>query len=474
MLRPIIKIDMKAARHRIVVLLGLLPLAPWAAAQELFRTPVADAIDGTAALGGAAYVGTANYVGESTSHSQVPLLLYEGRRVFAHGNTLGFRLLQNDLFMFGPVARARLDGVNPQDVADLAGIAERKSSIEAGLTAALKTPFGEFHATAVRDVANRHDGEEREFSYRLPLWFDRWKLTPWVSYRMFDRKLTNYYYGVGETETAPGRPTYSPGDANNFAYGLNTSYSVGDQFQVFANLGVEQMDDVIAASPIVESSSNTRGFVGATWTFGGRPPPPRVRREEYDGPPLWSWRVHWAYQFKHNIFPLGMSGIITPSRLTPGIVPTQAGLYLSRLLRTGKRADLFARAGWIRHFEEPFQDNFNSYTLSMASVVKGYENYADKVKFRWGLGFGLSYVESFPGQEVQLFVNRHVDASRLLVYLELTVDFALDRLIKSDHLEGCFIGGIITHRSGAFGNSQVLGGVNGGADWGGIHVECRR
>jgi len=465
---------MPGSRCRFAVSLVLLSITSTTTAQELLRTPIADAADGTAAMGGAAYVGTSNYIGESTRYDQVPLFLYEGDVVFAHGNTLGFRLLRNDFFAFGPVARARLDSVNAEDVPALTGLSERKSTIEAGLTTALMTRFGELHVTAVRDMANRHDGEELDVSYRLPLAFDRWSLTPWASYRMFDAKLTNYYYGVGNDEIAPGRPAYLPGKAESIAYGLNTSYSFGDQLVVFANVAVEQMDDVVAASPITESSNNVRGFAGASWAFGGEPPPPRVRDQEYKGPPLWSWRVHWAYQLKHNIFPLAMSGIVTPSRLTPGIVPTQAGFTLSRVLRTGERADLMARAGWFRHFEEPFQDDFNSYTISMASVLKGYENYTDKVKFRWGAGFGLSYVESYPGQEVQLFINRRVDASRLLVYLELTVDFALDRLIKWDRLEGCFIGSIITHRSGAFGNSEVLGGVNGGADWGGIHVECRR
>ena len=465
---------MNATRSQFIVALALLPLAPWATAQELFRLPVADAAEGSAALGGAAYIGTANYVGESTHYDQVPLILYQGNRVFAHGTTVGFGLLQNDWFTIGPLARARLNGVRPDDNPDLAGIAERKSSIDGGVTAALKTRYGELHATAVRELTNRHDGREFELSYRLPLSFDRWRLTPWLSYRKFDQNLSNYYYGVDQAESTRDRPAYLPGKADNLVYGLNTAYAVSDQFLVFANLGVEEMDDVIAASPIVASSTNKRGFVGASWTFGGQRPTPRAREGARDGPPLWSWRLHWAYQLKHNIFPLGMSGILTPSRLTPGIVPTQLGLSVSRLLRTGTRADLFARAGWIRHFEEPFQDDFNSYTLSMASVVKGYDNYADKVKFRWGLGFGLSYVESYPGQEVQLFVNRRVDSSRLLVYLELTLDFALDRLIKSERLEGCFIGGIITHRSGAFGNSAVLGGVNGGSDWGGIHVECRR
>ena len=93
--------------------------------------------------------------------------------------------------------------------------------------------------------------------------------------------------------------------------------------------------------------------------------------------------------------------------------------------------------------------------------------------FRWGLGFGLSYVEEYPGQEVQLLVNyTNRDQSKLLAYIEAQWDFALDNIIKTKALEGCFFGILITHRSGVFGGSTVTGGVRGGSDWGGLHLEC--
>ena len=71
---------------------------------------------------------------------------------------------------------------------------------------------------------------------------------------------------------------------------------------------------------------------------------------------------------------------------------------------------------------------------------------------------------------VQKLVNYDVDYSRLLAYIEAQVDFPLDRIIKSKHLKGCFFGLLITHRSGVFGGSTLLGGVRGGSDWGGIHL----
>jgi len=457
----------KRLGHLLLMLLGLSQVQ----AQEIYRTGIVDYPDGTPGLGGAVYIGTDNYLGEKTDHDQLPLFLYEGKRVFADGNSLGFKFVSSDSFSFGVLARARGQSVDTSEISDLTGITARKSTLEAGLTTMLATPVGEIQLTAVKDVLGRYDGREVDLTYRLPLRMERWTLTPWVSRIWQDASLTAYYYGVTESEAGVDYFAYSPGDARHWVYGLNTSFRLNDRALLFANVGLEILDPVIAASPIVESSSNVRAVVGAAWIFGGETPS-RPDGTSDDGSPLWSWRLHWAYQLHHNIFPLGLSGIATPSRLTPETVPTQFGVTVSRILKTSERADLFARFSVFRHFEEPFQENFYSYNFSMTTMMKSYANFSDDVALRWGLGFGMSYVESIPGQEVQKLVNYSVDYSRLLAYIEAQVDFPLDRIIKSKHLKGCFIGLMITHRSGVFGGSTTFGGVRGGSDWGGIHLEC--
>ncbi len=458
-------------RRTLLTLFAILAVGSETTAQEIFRTRISDYPVGTPGLGGAVFTGTDNYIGEKTDFDQVPLMLYEGKRVFADGNSLGFRLFRNDWFEFAPLARVRFQYIDTTEVPELAGVDIRKSTLEAGLTSMVRTPIGEFQVTAVEDVLDRYDGGEVNFTYRLPMRFERFTLTPWVTRVWQDAALTDYYYGVARSEERSLKPVYVPGEARNWVYGVNTSYRIGERSFLFANVGVERLDSVIANSPIVESSTNVRGFAGASYIFGGEAPR-RSRDKKADGPPLWSWRVHWAYQLHHNIFPLPLGGIWTPSRVTPDTVPTQIGLTLSRVLKTSERADLFARASVFRHREQPFQDDYHSYNLSMTGLAKSYANNSDKVAFRWGLGFGMSYVEAIPGKEVQLLVNYNDDYSRLLAYIEAQLDFALDRIIKSRHLEGCFIGVLITHRSGVFGGSQLFGGVKGGSDWGGIHLEC--
>ena len=442
-------------------------------AQQLFRTGIADYPEGTPALGLGVYAGTDNYLGEKMDWDQVPLFLYEGKRAFAQGNSFGYRLFRDDTASFAPLVRGRIQSIDPSEVPELRRLVERESTIEAGATATFSTALGELQLTHVADVLGRHDGVESDFTYRIPIRGERWSLTPWISVIWQSADLTGYYYGVSESESIGDRPSYTPGDARNLVYGINASYRLGDRGLLFANVGIENLDSTIADSPIVESDTNTRGFVGASWIFGGNDPTQPPAGHDGHAPSLWTWRVHWSYQLKHNIFPLPFGGALTKSSVVPETTPTQLGITLSRLLKTSERADLLARASVFRHREEPFQDNFLSYNVGFTGLLKSYANHSDDVAFRWGAGVGLSYVEAIPGQEVQFLVNYSRDFSKLLLYLEVQWDFALDRLIKSELLEGCFLGLLITHRSGVFGGSTVTGGVKGGSDWGGVHLECR-
>lgn len=461
-----------------MVLLLLCSCLSTSHAQQIFRTGMSEYPTGTPSLGLGAYAGTNNYVGEAMGWDQLPLFMYEGKRAFADGNTYGYRLIRTNLFSLAPIARARIQNLDPSEIPDLRDMRERRNTLEAGATGVLSSGFGELQLTHVTDTLEHHDGVETDLSYRLPIRGERWTITPWISVIWQDASLTGYYYGVSESESRPDRPAYTPENAVNYVYGLNTSYKLGKRGLLFANIGIESLDTTIADSPIVESGMNTRGFVGASWIFGGKDPA-RLSdtdlNELYGGekPSLWTWRIHWAYQLKHNIFPLPFGGAINKSSVVPETTPTQLGLTVGRVLRTSERFDLQAFGSVFRHREEPFQDDFLSYNLGMSGVLKSYSNHTGEVMFRWGAGVGLSYAESIPGQEVQFLVNYNRDFSKLLLYLEARWEFSLHRLFKSDLLDGCFLGYLITHRSGVFGGSTITGGVKGGSDWGGLHLECQ-
>jgi outer membrane protein len=57
------------------------------------------------------------------------------------------------------------------------------------------------------------------------------------------------------------------------------------------------------------------------------------------------------------------------------------------------------------------------------------------------------------------------DTSRLLNYMDPSIDVSLGDVIGSRRLRETYVGLGVSHRSGIFGSSQLLGNVNGGSNY---------
>lgn len=458
--------------HALEFTLALLLLAGGASAQEAARFPIVDAAAGTPGLGGALRLGTENYIGESYRQDLVPLYLYEGEYLYAHGTSFGVHAFRNNRFTFDILARARFDRMDPASNTELQGLRRRHQSADAGISMGLETRLGEFQLTGVTDVLDVSNGSEIDLSYRRPIRRGPWTFTPFASLIWQDDKLTGYYYGVSAAEATATRPAYAPEEAVNFAWGINTSWRFTDKAFAFFNLVFDTVDSTIANSPIVREQHNTYAGVGAAYLFGDPKRPEYEPAPRDPSKPTWSLRAHYGYQLYQNIFPMPMAGDWRKSHRTTEVTPTQVGLTLSRLVQSGERVDFFGRLAFYQHMEEPFQDDYWSYNVFMSAMFKSYSKWSDTVAFRWGISFGISYAEELPAEEVQKFVNNGKNSSKLLNYLEWQVDFPLSKLVRAEFAENCFLGLVVTHRSGIFGTADLLGNVAGGSDWGGIHLEC--
>jgi len=86
----------------------------------------------------------------------------------------------------------------------------------------------------------------------------------------------------------------------------------------------------------------------------------------------------------------------------------------------------------------------------------------------------LSYAQRIPLVEQLKQDNKGAKSNRLLTYLEWTVDFPIDALIRSKLVRNCFVGVTVVHRSGFFSWSRINDDVRGGSDYYTAHLECLR
>jgi len=79
---------------------------------------------------------------------------------------------------------------------------------------------------------------------------------------------------------------------------------------------------------------------------------------------------------------------------------------------------------------------------------------------------GISAIEvGRPFVEERDQAQRGRNASKLLNYLDPSIDVSLGDLISVRALREAYVGFGVSHRSGIFGSSQVLGNVSGGSNY---------
>ncbi len=111
-------------------------------AQEVGQIPIIDAPPHTPGLGGGVRVNASPYVGQEPAYDLVPLYLYEGKYLYAHGTNFGAHLFRNDTFELNLLVRYRFAQLDPDGSELLDGIEKRDQAWDGGISGAVKGRWG--------------------------------------------------------------------------------------------------------------------------------------------------------------------------------------------------------------------------------------------------------------------------------------------------------------------------------------------
>jgi outer membrane protein len=133
--------------------------------------------------------------------------------------------------------------------------------------------------------------------------------------------------------------------------------------------------------------------------------------------------------------------------------------------------DIAVLVGLVRHKERGLQGDFWQVNGYLKAYYYGLP-WSHRVNTRLGFGAGLSYARRVPFMEQRDQAVRGRDTSRLLNYMDPSIDVSLGDVIGSRRLRDTYVGLGVSHRSGIFGSSQLLGNVNGGSNYIYSYVEA--
>lgn len=261
-------------RKLLPLVLCALPLAGQAQSAPLSSSTSAKAAEsgkdwtGYAGAGAIAY---SKYVGgKGVRVIPAPLLSFEYKEtVYVDLVRAGVRFWssEDNKMALGLAAEPRF-GFKSSDGPRLAGMAERRISVEAGPSFEWETRLASFNLAYFADATRASRGASLRGSvYKQLLDTQHWDFGPYAGFERINGKAANYYFGVRDTEVTPDRAAYNPGATTNWMVGVSGAYKFGNGHALMFGVQNTRLGGSAASSPIVETRNAKLGYIGLGWVL---------------------------------------------------------------------------------------------------------------------------------------------------------------------------------------------------------------
>jgi outer membrane protein len=415
-------------------------------------------IPGSAGLGAIQRRAYSPYRGAAASQDLVPLYMYEGKQVYLHATRAGWKLSERSEHDLEVFVDYRFEGF-PADQTPplLQGMARRNPGVDVGIAYRKRKSWGNLDVEVLHDANNASHGTETRLGYSLDLQNGRLHLRPSVAIARRSANLNNYYYGVRASEARADRSAYLPGSGVDWTASLFGYYELSQRWRLLGGIGVTGLADGVRHSPIVEDKLQPNAMVGAAYDFGSHKP------YSEPGLPL-HLKLYGGRATECNFLPAAT--FRCGSTRTPDdtrIWGFDVGRPLVERVN-GWPLDFVGYIGVQLHDERGRAAD----SLQLNAQIKAYYYgfpWSAAVRTRVGFGAGFSMAQRVPLVELQDQARRGRDTSRFLNYLDPSLDVSLGDLVGSKRLKETYLGIGISHRSGIFGASQILGNINGGSNY---------
>jgi outer membrane protein len=440
-------------------------LASPAALAQVDTDAIADLLDepGSAGLGFIYRIEQSPYLDAGQRTDLLPLYLYEGERMFVNADRAGIKLVDDDGQRLDVFLSRRLEGFPLDDVPDvLEGMTPREAGGDLGLRYRHDAPWGTLRGTVLHDVTGASGGSELRLGYSHTWRSDRWVLRPDVTVSFRNADLNNYYYGVEPGEATAERPAYIPGSGVDVTAGLYGTWDFWQNWRLIGGVAVTAYDSVVRDSPVIRDDAlHPSLFVGTVYDFGT----PIARWDDEGVPTLlkvFYGRASGDGCHMAKIMTLSCTSLDheNPSSVT-GVHWGKP--FVERV--NGWPVDFHGYMGFLyRNEMNDFQTDAWQVDVYMKGFFYGFP-WSHRVNTRIGMGFGISYANHVPSPEVISQARRERPTSKLLNYLDPSIDISLGDLFRSERLKQTYFGLGISHRSGIFASSRLLGSVDGGSNY---------
>jgi MipA family protein len=144
-------------------------------------------------------------------------------------------------------------------------MAEREASFHLGGELKHDADWGHVTMEFLKS-ASASKGYRASVYYAYPIALGEFTLMPKFGIERYDRKFTDYYYGVRADEATAARPAYAADASTNLDVGLDLQRRFGRHLFI-GSLKYRRFGSAISDSPLVEDSGSPRLTLAYVFTF---------------------------------------------------------------------------------------------------------------------------------------------------------------------------------------------------------------
>ena len=373
----------------------------------------------------------------------VPLLFFENKRFYLHGMEGGLKVFQLGEWQFNAVARYRFFDIPP----------EFQNAIQGGtfdFGVQTRRPLSErteLRLEALTDPGGRTHGVVRGWAHYGN---DYWRFNPYAGARLKSSPFNNRYYGLNVDSIGAGF---------DLEAGFEGRYHLWSNLFVIGLLQGRWLDGTTRSSDAVRDAVEWESYLGVgLFNDPGKKPKRKLRQKGY-------LRVAhgWAtpsdlakiirFQSKKDPDNHQMTSLFYGYPVADELLTLPVEVYLT--------------PGVVVHHPSEFQPRILEYALGM----KLYYTFRWPLRWRFGAAEGLSYATEVPHVERASLEKSDYRPSKLLNYLDFSLDLSLGDLFRVRSLKPLWLGYSIHHRSGIFSTGSQFGRISGGSNFNSVYLQ---
>lgn len=379
--------------------------------------------------------------GVSSGRDVVPLLFYDDGRLFVDGLEAGYKVIKGQRWHLSPLTRYRFH--------DFGDAARDESAGELDAGGQLSWAPTDDASLQLEVLSSQRAQTHANLTPTLQLDYGRLKLKQSLRLRWKSAAFNSRYYGLGAEEL---------GSAIDAAFGTQVSLRVFSNLHLLGRGTLTVLDGETRRAKAVNAPTQAAAMLALGFMHDEPALATKLASKHY-------LRLAYGWGTPADLVEIAMGkGKRDPndSQLTSLFL----GIPLADDLLTLPAA-VYLTPGLALHHPSKVQAAAGEYVLA----VKMFFTFEWPTRWRLGAAEGLSYASRVPYMERSDIEANGGRPSKLLNYLDFSVDLSLGRLLRVPPMERLWLGYSIHHRSGIYGTSSLLGRAVGGSNYNSLTLQ---